>query len=562
VKRILLPMLAVALLALPAMRSAAQEQNGASKPVAVLTIASYERLMTDIAFIGNLTGNPDLDKNLEGMIQLFTQGQGLAGLDKKRPLGVTLTTDGLSFQPLIVLPVTDLKQLLGALEGLIGPAEEGAGGIFELDVFNQKVFVTEKNTWAYIGTASEALSNLPNDGGTLLAGLEKSYDIAGRLHVQNVPEVFRTMLIDQLRAGVEAGLSRQAEESDEAYETRKKAVEAQIDSLTQMINDIEELTLGLAINHEAKTAHIDLSFGAVPGTDTAKQLSRAKPSTSNFAGFLAPDAAASLNLTTELEKSDAEQFVAGLDAIRGTAIQYIQDEANLQDEASRKLAEEMVSEVFDAIKVTFESGKIDAAATLNLGEKSLALVVGAHVAEPKSVEDALHKLAKLGEKEPNVPKITFDAAKHGDITFHSASIPVPPDRQIAKVLGEKLDVSVGIGPKVVYLALGTDSLDMAKGLIDSSKSQASKQLPPFQMNVSLGPVLKFIAALDEDADDESMVAKLAADLAKNPGKDHVRLEYMPKPNGATIRLSAEEGVLMLLGTALKSAQESGAIPGF
>ncbi|MEX0978743.1 MAG: hypothetical protein WDZ48_07835, partial [Pirellulales bacterium] len=198
-KKILLPMLVVALLALPTFRCAAQEQNGGSKPVAVLTIASYERLMTDVAFIGNLTGNPDLDKNLEGMIQLFTQGQGLAGLDKKRPLGVTLTTDGLSFSPLIILPVTDLKQLLAALEGLIGPAEEGAGGIFELDVFNQKVFVTEKNTWAYVATASEALANLPNDGGTLLAGLDKSYDIAGRLHVQNVPEVFRTMLIDQLR---------------------------------------------------------------------------------------------------------------------------------------------------------------------------------------------------------------------------------------------------------------------------------------------------------------------------------------------------------------------------
>lgn len=562
-KKILLPMLAVALLALPAFRSAAQEQNGGSKPVAVVTIASYERLMTDIAFIGNLTGNPDLDKNLEGMIQLFTQGQGLAGLDKKRPLGVTLTTDGLSFQPLIVLPVTDLKQLLGALEGLIGPAEEGAAGVFELDVFNQKIFVTEKNTWAYVATASEALANLPNDGGTLFAGLDKSYDLAGRLHVQNVPEVFRTMLVDQLRAGVEAGLSRQTEESDEAYETRKKAVEAQIDSLTKIINDIEQLTLGLAINPEAKTAHIDLSLAAVAGTDTAKQLSRAKPATSNFAGFLAPDAAASLNLTTELEKSDAEQFVAGLDAIRSTAIQYIHGEAKLQDEASRKLAEEMVGEVFDAIKLTFESGKIDAGATLNLSEKSLALVVGAYVAEPKSVEDALRKLAKLGETEPNLPKIKFDADKHDGIRFHSASIPVPPDRKIAKILGEKLDVSVGIGDKVVYLALGTDSLNMAKGLIDRSKAEASKQLPPFQLNVSLGPVLKFIAALGDDAaDEDSMLKKLADDLAKTPGKDHLRLEYMPEPNGATIRLSAEEGVLMLLGTALKSAQESGAIPGF
>ena len=72
-------------------------------------------MMADIAFIGNLAGNPDLDKNLEGMIKLFTQGQGLNGLDKKRPLGVTLTTDGLQFQPLVILPVNNLKTLLEAL---------------------------------------------------------------------------------------------------------------------------------------------------------------------------------------------------------------------------------------------------------------------------------------------------------------------------------------------------------------------------------------------------------------------------------------------------------------
>jgi hypothetical protein len=42
----------------------------------------------------------------------------------------------------------------------------------------------------------------------------------------------------------------------------------------------------------------------------------------------------------------------------------------------------------------------------------------------------------------------------------------------------------------------------------------------------------------------------------------VRIEYIPQPAGGTIRLSAEEGVLMLLGAALQNAQASGAIPGF
>ena len=90
-KHLLLSMLAVALVVGSALRRDGQGRcpgpRHRPKPVAVVTIASYERIMTDIALIGNLAGNPDLDKNLEGMIQLFTQGQGLNGLDKKRPLG-------------------------------------------------------------------------------------------------------------------------------------------------------------------------------------------------------------------------------------------------------------------------------------------------------------------------------------------------------------------------------------------------------------------------------------------------------------------------------------------
>jgi hypothetical protein len=560
VKRILLSMMALALVASSATRAAAEDTN---KPVAVLAIASYDRLMTDIAFIGNLTGSPDLDKNLEGMIQLFTQGQGLAGLDRKRPLGVSLTTDGLQFQPLIILPVTDLQQLLGALEGLVGPAEETGDGVFELDVFNQQIFVKEKNSWAYLSIASEPLANLPDDANTLFGGLEKTYDLAGRLHIQNVPEVFRTMIVDQLRVGVEAGLARQPDETDEAYESRKKLVDAQINSLTAVINDLDQLTLGVAIQPDAKTANLDLAFTALEGTATAKALGTGKKSPSDFAGFLDPEAAASICLNAELGKGDADQFISGLEAIRTEALKHIENDANLPDEASRKLAAEMVAQVLDAVKATFEEGSIDAGATLNLSEDKLAVVVGAHVADTKKLEEALKKFAKLGETDPKVPKIKFNAAEHAGIQFHSASIDVPAERKVSKVVGDKLDVSVGIGAKAVYLALGSDSLQLAKALIDRSKGSASKEQLPLVANVALERLFKFAAAMSEDsgASTESLQGMIK-DLAKAPGKDHVKVEYTPQANGGTIRISAEEGVLLILGSALQNAQASGAIPGF
>jgi hypothetical protein len=561
VKPFVLSLLAVALVASSTMRLAAKDdapvQDSSAKPVAVLTIASYERLMSDIAFVGNLAGSPDLDKNLEGMIQLFTQGQGLNGLDKKRPLGITLTTDGTQFQPLVVLPVTNLKTLLEALAGLIGEAQDNGNGVFELNVFNQKVFVKEKNGWAFVGQTTEALESVPKDPTQLFGGLEKSYDVAARLYVQNVPELYRTLLIDQMRMGVEASLSRQTDESDEAFESRKKMVATQIEALSKAINDVDQLTLGVALDTKLKNAHIDLSVSVLPGSDSAKQIAQVQSGTSDFAGFLVPEAAASLNLTAKIEKTQGDQIVTALKTFREQTLKHIETNDKLTDESSKKLAKEMVGQVFDAIDATIESGKIDAGATLNLSDKAMALVVGAYVADPKPLEDALKKFAKLAEKEPNFPGIKFDADKHGNVRFHTATIPVPESEEISKVLGTKLDVGVGIGPKSIYLAVGTDSLALCKTLIDKSKADAGKQVPPFQLNVSLAPIFQFAAAMHP----EPTLAAMAKDLAEAKGKDHVSLVVSPEPNAIKIRLMAEEGVLQLLGTAFKNAQAGGGIPG-
>ncbi len=553
-KHLLLSLAAVALLVGPAARLFAKDEADAgNKTVAVVTIASYDRLMSDVAFIGKLAGNPDLDKNIDGAIQLFTQGQGLNGLDKKRPLAITLTTDGQQFQPMLVVPVTDLKQLLESLAGLIGEASDAENGAFELNVFGQQVFVKESGGWAFVAQSTEAFANLPADPLKTLGGLDKSYDLAARIYVQNVPDLYRSLFIDNLRKGVEGAMSRKEDESDEDYAARKKIVEAQTDLLTKIINEVEQLTVGVAIDAKAKSAHLDLSVVGVPGSDSAKTLSRLKNNASDFAGFLVDDAAASLNITLKTSPETGGQIAAGLQTFLAQALQHIDTQSSLNDD-SKKLAKEMVKELFDAVQSTLESGRIDAGATLNLSDKAMTLVAGAYVAEPKNVEAALKKFAKLMANEPNFPGIKFDAAEYQGIRFHTTSVPVPDSEDISKVLGGKLDVAVGIGAKSVYLALGTDSMTLCKSLIDKSKGQASKQLVPVQLHISLAPIFQFAAAMH----DEPQVKALAEELAQAKGSDRVHITLAPDGNATRLRIEAEEGVLQLIGSAFRQA---GGLPG-
>jgi hypothetical protein len=470
-------------------------------------------------------------------------------MDKTRPFGIILATDGTQFQPMLVLPITNLKLLLESLAGLLGDATDIGDGVLELNVFDQKIVVKEKNGWAFMGASPEALVDLPADPGKLFAGLDKSYDIGARLYLQNLPQEYRTLLIDALRGGVEAGLARQDDETDEAFDARKKLVTDQIDSLNKSVNEIEKLTIGLGLDAKARTARLELAIAAVAGTDSAKLMGQIQNSTSNFAGFLIPDAAAAINISAKVGKESTGQIAAAMQSFRAMVIERIDTAARLPNPASKKMAKEVIGEVLDAVQATLATGKIDVGATLTLGDNKIAVAAGAYVTEPKTIEDALKKLAKAMEKEKDFPGFKFNAETYQGVQFHTTQIPVPQDGTVAKALGEKLDVAIGIGPKSVYLALGTDGLKLCKAAMDRSKAEASKPVPPMQLNVSLTPIFKFAAAMQ----DQPNITALAEELAKANGKDKVHVTVTPEGLVTTIRLEAQEGVLKLLGAAFQQA---------
>ncbi len=248
-KKTLLSTIAVALLlAGSASRAAAQ---GDMKPILVVSLAGYQRIMDDIAFVGKLSDSPDLAKNLEGMITFFTQGQGLAGLDKTKPWGLAASTDGLSFQLLGFVPVTDLKKLLDALSGFLGDPDE-EDGVYKIQAgLPIPLYLKEHKGYGYLSQDAASLSNLPDDPTTLLGGLDKQYDVAVRLSVQNIPEVFRQLAIDQIKMGVEGSLEQGPDESDEQFEERSKMTQQQMDALVTTLNELDELTLGLSIDEAA-----------------------------------------------------------------------------------------------------------------------------------------------------------------------------------------------------------------------------------------------------------------------------------------------------------------------
>ena len=197
-----------------------------------------------------------------------------------------------------------------------------------------------------------------------------------------------------------------------------------------------------------------------------------------------------------------------------------------------------------------------ARAVVGCGEVAARVVAGGFVADGMAVQQELKKLVELakesGDNDVEIEDLKFNAAKHQGIDLHTFSLPIPDDEEQAQaVFGESLDVVLGTGKQSAYVAFGKDSTDLLKRVVDVSAASSQKDVIPFSLNIALTPIMAFAASVDDD----EMLQMLAETIKKTNGKDHVRVTQKGLERGTTVRLEVEEGVLQLIGTAVKAQNQ-------
>jgi hypothetical protein len=558
VRRSLLSILAVALLLGGWNACAAQEAPAAGlKPLVTVSFSGYDELKADIEFIGKLGDNAELAQGLEGMLKLFTQGQGLAGLDTTKPWGAVMLTDGQQAFPVYgFVPVTDLKQLLSVVGPLLpgGPPEEAADGVYELDLDGPTVFIQEKGGWALITSSREDLANVPADPLKVLGGLHQKYDLAVRASIQNVPLIFRQMFFEQIQAGAEVGMERLPGESDEDYAIRQGVTKKMMQQLNTTVNQLDEVLIGWAIDRQTGNSYIDFQVTAVAGTKTAAQFAQVTAAKTNFAGFDLPGAALTGNWAGTVTDADVAEAKNGLANLRATALKELENQDLSADEL--QLAKQLLSDLLEVLEKTIESKTMDGGLALMLKSGGLTFVAGGAIADGAKLEKALKQLAvEIQKEEPNLLKgdpylLKLDAETHQGVRFHTLAIPTDEmdDENVTKLFGDTLDVVLGISETSVYLSAGRDAASTLKQVIDGSKANPGKDIPPMRISLAATPIAQFVAAVAEEEEVQQMAAMVAAMLAQTDGKDHLTLTSQQIPNGAVVRLEIEEGLLKLLGS--------------
>jgi hypothetical protein len=208
----------------------------------------------------------------------------------------------------------------------------------------------------------------------------------------------------------------------------------------------------------------------------------------------------------------------------------------------------VLSQLFDVAIKTIELKKTDYGAALVLEPNTLTLAAGSIVADGSKLEDILKKLYAEAEKnEPDAAKLVkLNAETYKDIRFHTFSMPTP-DPKLAALVGDTLDVVLGIGDKQVFIAAGRDAVKTLKEAIDKSLSEAGKEIPASEIVVSALKIAKFVSAVADDDQAKAVADKMAGTLEKSAGKDHLNIVTKPITNGVRVRLELEEGILKALG---------------
>jgi hypothetical protein len=532
-----------------------------TKPLVVVTFSGYDELMKDLEYIGQLSGKPEMAKTVEGLLGFFTQGQGLNGLDKARPWGAVVATDGTNFPKAVFLPVSDADKLMASLVAFIGVPKDAGEGIWQIEVqANQMpLFVKAEGGWARIGQQPEDLKLLPQDPAALLGGLEKQYDIAVRALMKNIPEELRQLGLGFLQQGIEGGLQPMENEDEESFQQRKKLAQTQVDALVEQFNDLDHFTIGWSIDRPAKKTYFDFSMSAVPGSKTANNLAQLKHLTSQYGGFFDPKAMLAVSSASKFPPEEARQGREQLDVMRAQVVKELEKSEEFPNEEAKAAVTSLVGDLFDLVNGMLESGKTDLAASVR-GSGPFTLVFGGHVGEGANLPQLVEKIAGVLKIEGALAGFEKDFAQQEGISFHKIAIKAPGGEQAektAKLLGPgDIQLIIGTGKDRLYLGAGADALQGLQTAIQQSKASAAAPVLPMNLTLSMAAVMKAAAYVD----DTNPALALLGGMLEQSGNDKVQLTYQPTENGITARLEAQEGVIQVFGTL--GANRQGNNPGF
>jgi hypothetical protein len=517
------------------------------KPVAVVSIASIKETLNDIGYVTRLAGMAD-----QGDTARFFASAMTSGIDKERPIGLYFLPKNGEFHTVAFVPMDKdgLNTILKLHRDQLGEAKDAGDGVVQVGRA-RTVFIKDQNGWAFVSENKQHLADLPPDPASLLGDLPKDYNVAAKLFVQNIPAELRRTAIDEIKLGIERFLDSPAARQQKIDRDQARQITKMYTAqLEKLINEANELMIGLGINEQAKNVVLDISGSAKEGTSLARSMGQQANAKTNYAGFVQPDAAVTMTLASKSSPEDIAQASTAIQIYRAQAAKAIDDSPDVPAN-KREAIKALFGPLFDVIEKTIATGRMDGGATVMMQSKSFAFALGGAIADSPSVEKILVQIGDLIKDIPNAPKLQLNTGTVGDMKLSRLTTPIPPQAaDMRDVFGENFEMVVGISPKSFIIAGGKNAEGLLKSVLQKSSQETEKSVSPLDLTISLLPILRFSKSIDSD---NPIVSRMVSSLEQG-GNDRVSITNKGTSTSSTTRFEIQEGIIRAGGEGFKAGQ--------
>lgn len=512
------------------------------RPVAVVSIAPLDQLLQDTSYLLKVSNVPEIGGLVTIMANQYTQG-----LDRTRPIGVSITMQGQMPSALVFLPLSDREQFFAALAGMGIEPDDLGDGLFEIDTNGQTLFAKDSQGWLFIAQTEEALAQLPADPAQLLGSLPKQYDLAINLEVQALPAELKEMAIEQMRIGLQRGMAEQRDLSAEDKAKAKELSEANIEQLERLIQETEKAIVGLQIDSTQQQVSLDFAGQFILDSKLANQVAALQNLTSAFTELAFPNAAAQFRVTSIIPEEDKAAQIMNL----RNSMSQLEQQIPEQD---RAVAKDILQGLSTVIEQTIQEGTFDGAASVSLADDTFRALAGGLVADGRGLEAELKKIASAVQGKPDAPLFKFGYGEYQGMTLHSVQFPIKSNEpSVQKVFGDSLLINIATADKSYLISVDPSGDAALKQAIDRLASAQAAKVSPLDGFVEIGQVLQFAQVIGPNP----VVENALKTILQYAGKDKIRVAARLIERGGIYRLTVEEGVLRAAGTAAKSANNRG-----
>ncbi len=422
------------------------------KPVAVVAVASLDRLLDDVDYVFGSAGEPQVADIVRGFLANLND---LQGLDRARPIGVYLYFRPLESsepQPVLFFPVADIDDLVRSVR--LGNALH----LKKTDRDDRLTLVTEDGElpvglhegYAFIDPVGKGRwldARLPRPADLIGASLETD-DAVLIVRSEGVPQA----LVQLAAAGVhEASLKesqQKPEESPQEHQLRRGVSNALFGIVKQFIQEAESLSVGMRLSSDTRQAELQARLVTDRGKELEGLLSAVSATSSQFSGLTSEPAPFTLASNWQLTPGGQELLLQGLDLVR----EQVHNEIGRADETIRQTADD----VLDAIESSIAAGQFDGYLQIVGGPPdSFSLVGGVSAVDDQALAAGLERFLPFANESSDVAALEMNVGQPEGVAIHRVQ-PRKLRKQDQRLYGTEASFYVGAGHGAVWFALGED----------------------------------------------------------------------------------------------------------